>query len=420
MIWNMKNPDTLLNSERLRCLLVFAYQSRWEHHLVRKLSLKFDVVSILYAAASLQTMGYSIFLKHLSSIIKDKQIQFVFFCVDFYPAIDVNFIRKLPDEVKKILLTFDDIVIHEVNSINASACDLVLSGDPVSILKYQEKGMNAEFITLETSSSIYKAMEIEKDIDVLFFGAPEKADRKVYLDYLRNNGINITVVGDNKNSFLTPEKLGEHIARAKIVLNFSKTMNLQGEDLFFSKTYADWLNIFNPFSCYMQLKGRILEAGLCKTVCISEDAPGIRLLFTEDEVPVFKTTEECFSILTDLLSDSLKRETIAARLYKKTSENYEDSVQMNKIALLFKYLKKRNADPIVIPCWYYKLCLKARFESMLLLYKKPDILLREILLILSDSVREYRLGLFLLAIPIVFHMFFVLVKKICGKIKSFF
>ena len=47
---------------------------------------------------------------------------------------------------KKILWTGDDFELHEINSITASACDLVLTACPLSALKYKEKGYDSLYL----------------------------------------------------------------------------------------------------------------------------------------------------------------------------------------------------------------------------------------------------------------------------------
>ena len=60
----------------------------------------------------------------------------VFFSVDFFYGVDLRFVLGISSGVKKVLLTFDDITLHEFNSITATGCDLVLTADPISVLKY--------------------------------------------------------------------------------------------------------------------------------------------------------------------------------------------------------------------------------------------------------------------------------------------
>ena len=43
------------------------------------------------------------------------------------------------------MLTFDDYERHELNTITASGCDIVLSACPISRLKYEEVGYRAFF-----------------------------------------------------------------------------------------------------------------------------------------------------------------------------------------------------------------------------------------------------------------------------------
>ena len=48
------------------------------------------------------------------------------------------------------MLTFDDYERHELNTITADGCDLVLSACPISRLKYEEVGYRAFFMPLES------------------------------------------------------------------------------------------------------------------------------------------------------------------------------------------------------------------------------------------------------------------------------
>ena len=55
-----------------------------------------------------------------------------------------------------------------------------------------------------------------------FFGKVNK-DRKIFLDYLTNNGINLKVVGNNSENRVLDTELVKLICRSKIVVNLSKT-----------------------------------------------------------------------------------------------------------------------------------------------------------------------------------------------------
>ena len=50
-----------------------------------------------------------------------------------------------------------------MNAITASACDMVLTGCPLSILKYKEKGYEAHFINFENNIlNNYKLLDLSK------------------------------------------------------------------------------------------------------------------------------------------------------------------------------------------------------------------------------------------------------------------
>ena len=60
--------------------------------------------------------------------------------------------------------------MHEVNTHTALSCDSIVTCCPISVLKYEEKQLNAQFIFHESDSKVFKNLNIKKEIDVLFFG----------------------------------------------------------------------------------------------------------------------------------------------------------------------------------------------------------------------------------------------------------
>ena len=124
-------------------------------------------------------------------------------------------------------------------------------------------------------------MALEKRTDVLFFGKINK-DRKKFVEFIENNGIKVKVVGNNVENYISDKDLVNLICESKIVINFSKTT---------------WNKISNYpeksiFKNQYQLKGRIIQSGLCGTACITEYAPQNKLLYKDDELLQFTTKEE--------------------------------------------------------------------------------------------------------------------------------
>ena len=90
----------------------------------------------------------------------------------------------------------------------------------------------------------------------------------------------------------TLDKLARLINKSKIVINFTKTLNGN--------------KFFNPLSKYKYgffAKGRPHMSGLCNTLCISEYAPSIELLYPNGELPTFKDKDEFLAIIKSYLSN---------------------------------------------------------------------------------------------------------------------
>ena len=131
-------------------------------------------------------------------------------------------------------------------------------------------------------------------------------------DSLREKGLRIEVYGEVTN-YLEESELVQKICESHIVLNFSKTGFLDKEQIQESHHMCLW-----------QVKGRIIEVGLCRTVCVSEYSPGVELLYSDEELPTFRSPEECQILLENLLSNDEEREEIANRIYRRTLSEYED------------------------------------------------------------------------------------------------
>ena len=361
----MSTPEHSSTREAQICILLFKSKTRWADHLIRKLSLEFSVFPI-YALPQIREYGFGTLLKNLNQEIVRRGASCVFFSVDFFPSIDVRFIQGVDPSVKKVFVTFDDCILHPFNSISAARCDLVLTADPISVLKYQEKGIPAEYCPLESSAEIYKPAEVKKKQGVLFFGARTKSNRPKYFEYFRERGIAIKVAGVDSN-FLNLDDLVQEINSAKIVLNFSQTDCLD----------ANVSDVFHAYDKLFQFKGRIIEAGLCRTACISEYSPAIPLLFGKGEVPIFRNPEECVQMIEELLSDDDQLEVVASRLYDTVTQQFEDSVIMTNVMRVLRRLSTETKDTriVIIPSQYNKIALRGRLRQI---SAKPSEVIKEL------------------------------------------
>jgi len=326
-----------------KCLLIFKWPVYAQKFLINKFSKFYDVEHI--QISNFTNKSYSEITMEINDLIKSKNIEIVFFDVDFIKLINFFFIKNIKN-VKKILMTFDDFAVHEMNAITANACDIVLSHCPLSVKKYEEKGYQTFFMPCESDGDIFKNHNLKKEIDVLFFGQINQ-DRKEFLDFIKSNDISIKTVGYN-NDFVTEQELSKLISKSKIVLNLSKStggsvLNYISEDVY--KFYYQW-------------KGRVIIAGLCGTLCVSEYSPGQEIMFSKDEIPTFYSKEECIETLKKFLRDEDLLFTYTTRFNSKVHELCEDKKNFQPIYNAIELSNHRKVKLIKIPYWYLRIAAK--------------------------------------------------------------
>ena len=247
---------------------------------------------------------------------------------------------------KKILVTGDDTDQHNMNLITASACDLVLSHCPLSVLKFKEKGHEAHMINFEISN--LKKNNNQKEIDVLFFGNLTP-DRNEILDYIENEDISLKNVGHREHVMGLPQnELTKLISKSKIVLNLSKTRTTSVINYASESTHR----------FHYQFKGRIYLTGLIGTMCVSEYSPGQEIIFKEDELPTFFTKEECVKILKRLLKDDALLEKYTNKFTLKVYELWEDKKNFEPIYNAIEKSNHRRVQLIKFPYWYLRIAAK--------------------------------------------------------------
>ena len=328
-----------------KVLIVFKYlRANWNPYVIKKFSNYYETEHLYIS--EYKNKNFTEIVTDINKLIEQKNIQIVVFDVDYFKFINFFFIKKINSEIK-ILITGDDSELHEINSITASACDLVLSNCPLSVLKYKEKGYQAYQIHFD-NGEIGKNKLIKKEFDVLFFGNITP-DRKEFLNYIENEGINLKNIGFESGSGLPIEELLKFISKSKIVLNLSKSRTIKSVKSYTSENIYKFLYTF---------KGRIIIAGLNGAACVSEYSPGQELVFTDDEVPTFFTKEECVKILKKLLNDNELLAKYTTSFNSKVENLFEDRKNFLPIFNAIEKIKKRKVKLFNIPYWYLRISAK--------------------------------------------------------------
>ena len=327
-----------------KILAIFKYHRAWNADVVNSFSNFYDVEHL--QISDYKDKNFTEVVNDINNLIKLKNIKIVIFDVDYFKFINLFFIEKINCE-KKILISGDDFELHEMNSITASACDVVLTGCPLSRLKYKEKGYEAHFINFE-NSKIKKNVSKNKEIDVLFFGHITP-DRKEIIDYIIKEGINLKDVSHSAHIRGIPDQeLTNLISKTKIVLNLSKSR---------TTSVKSFLS-HNIYKFYYQTKGRLIVAGLNGTACVSEYSPGQELFFKDDEIPTFYTKEECVYLLKKILSDKILLEKYTNKFVTKVCDIFDNKKIFEPINHSINKLNNRRVELLNIPYWYIRISVK--------------------------------------------------------------
>jgi len=297
-------------------------------------------------------------IQQINTVIDKEKINIVLFEGDHAHIINFEFIKNISKGVKKGIFLGDDMVWHNVNAITAQACDFVLSSCPLSALNFQEIGVESMFAPIECSGKILKDYKLKKIYDVLHFGR-EKTIRNEYINFLKSKGINIKSISPYDEEADTFEKLAKIINQAKIVINFSESSNGNRK--------------FNPlriFKRFYQLKGRIQMAGLSNTMCITQYSPSIYIMYNKEELPSFKTKDECFKNIKFYLDNQDKLQEVTQKFHQK-SLNYEDSNYIKKIEAFINKLEPKKNYNFSEPIWYNLIFLN---QTLRLRFKRKYIL----------------------------------------------
>ena len=158
-------------------------------------------------------------INDVNNLIKLKNIEIVVFDVDYFRFINFFFIEKINCK-KKILITADDFDFNEFHSITASACNLVLSACPLSVLKYRQKGYEAHYISFDNAkinkNKIKKIIMTKKIYHVKKNGWTYPITKQLILDGRKNRVLN------NNINLKIPITLFHGLNDAVVPLSLSK------------------------------------------------------------------------------------------------------------------------------------------------------------------------------------------------------
>ncbi|MBV5278002.1 MAG: glycosyltransferase family 1 protein [Campylobacteraceae bacterium] len=187
-------------------------------------------------------------------------------------------------------------------------------------------------------------LDLDKTIDVSFIGNVNKANRREYINYLRDNDINVQTYGvGSENGFVNHKKMMDIINSSHINLNFTDSALSLDFDFNTNTNFTIGTHINSRIQ---QAKGRLIEIYLTNSFCLSQEGNGTRVLFDDNRI-IFNTKEDLLQKIKYYLNDKQTSKNIAHELYLKAlkfdaSERFKDILPSLKYNS--KYIHKLYID----------------------------------------------------------------------------
>lgn len=244
---------------------------------------------------------------------------------EFYPETLLKMREASPNTITIAYFGDDEWRYEDWSRFYAPYFDYILITETDSS-EYDKDGIkNVNFVLGSNSTRVFKHMDIEKKYDVSFVGMPI-VDRYDYLKFLHKNGIKVKIFGREWDKYSDIKEIyGGFLSNEDYV----KTMNQTKINLSFSKGML-------PGKKGGQIKGRVIECGLCKAFLLVESTERNIDFYKKHKELTFKTKEELLEKVKYYLGREKEREKFAQLAYdfviKTSSTESLFSAFFNKIA----------------------------------------------------------------------------------------
>jgi len=172
--------------------------------------------------------------------------------------------------------------------------------------KFKKIGYNNILLGFWYSNIDFYPKNVKKQYDVGFCGQLND-DRSHYIDYLKNNNIQIEY-----QHGLDFEEMLLFLAESKIGINFSKNYN------------------GNP--PVLQMKGRMVEVPAARSLLLTEYAPGLENHYKIDkEIITFSSADEMYKKLKFLLKKPQIVDKISKQGHARFLKEHESSIRLSSI-----------------------------------------------------------------------------------------
>lgn len=313
--------------------------------------------------------GKKTFEKYIKEILKSEKIKEIFFMfVSGDVTLDLNFVCEISQN-RTVYMVFWDLEQHFeiIDRYYAQCADLVFIHTNKEFEEiFQLINIKAKRILLYDKNKY--VLNLKRDIDVSFIGDLNKGNRKEYIKYLKQNGINIEVYGSgSENGKVSFKRMVEILNRSKISLNFS--------DIFENKAYSFYKNINNRIK---QTKGRVVEVCMSGAFLLTEPSTSLNTLLDINNIDIFNSKEELLEKIIYYLKNEKEREEKSKLAQNEVIKKY-DSLVLSKYlnekpSKKYFYIDKEFKKIYGTFRWFYFLEFLSRFR-----FKEAFLELKEVL-----------------------------------------
>ena len=195
------------------------------------------------------------------------------------------------------------------------------TGDPILLSQiFGQTQKPCEFLPIVPDDTMYKPIECEKDIDVLFVGTPHSEDRIKLLEHLTANlpNVNIQIYGNGN----WPDTLKQYVNNGVFNNDFNKLLNR-------AKIVVNQ-NILNNVPLYFS--DRYFYPMAVKSVGLNKYVPRLEDMFEDNKHMIFwNTFEECVIAINQILQDEKLQAKIQEEGYKLYKEKYTLKNMLKKV-----------------------------------------------------------------------------------------
>lgn len=298
------------------------------------------------------SLGLKGFKEYLQNFVNQHNINVIYFDSPVEQTLDIRFLEELRKQILMVVVLDDTaLFFNDWFRYMCQAFDLILSHDYVEKYRFALYGHKSLYFPQISDLKEFYELDVNidnKDIEISFVGRTDRIGRKEFIEFLEEKNINLEFYGEGTRNGLISAKEKKNIyRRSKIALNFAGCAE-----------YFHDKSVKKIDKRIKQVKGRIWELALCKTLIITDYAPCLEKSFNiGEEIVVFEDKYDLLEKIKFYQKNKDIRKEIALKGYQRAKRDCNpQEVCNNLLQVIYKYAKEKKyrASEIILDDDYLK------------------------------------------------------------------